>query len=96
MLSEIPKYALIHRGDTIVTTSHSSRFPPDVMIGTVESYQLNNATYYDVRVKVHTNIAALNNVLAVKYEDAEEREELENSMMLSEQQDSSQSSQPLQ
>ena len=47
-LSEIPKYAQIHAGDTIVTTAHSSIFPPDLTIGTVESFELNNATYYDV------------------------------------------------
>ena len=52
------------------------------MIGTVESFELNNATYYDVRVKIHTDMAALNNVLVVKYLDAEERETLENSMTI--------------
>ena len=72
----------LQKGDTIVTTSHSSRFPPDIMIGTVESFELNNATYYDVRVKIHTDMAALNNVLVVKYLDAEERETLENSMTI--------------
>ena len=72
-LSEIPKYAQIHAGDTIVTTAHSSIFPPDLTIGTVESFELNNATYYDVKVRLHTDIAALNNVLAVRYLDADER-----------------------
>ena len=79
-LSEIPKYAEIHAGDTIVTTSHSSIFPPDVMIGTVESFALNNATYYDVKVRLHTDIAALNNVSVVKYLDAEEIDMLEQSL----------------
>lgn len=79
-LSEIPKYAEIHAGDTIVTTSHSSIFPPDLMIGTVENFALNNATYYDVKVRLHTPIAALNNVLVVEYLDAEERDELEKSV----------------
>ena len=79
-LSEIPKYAEIHAGDTIVTTTHSSIFPPDVMIGTVESFALNNATYYDVKVRLHTDIAALNNVTVVKYLDAEEIDMLEQSL----------------
>lgn len=79
-LSEIAKYAEIHTGDTIVTTTHSSIFPPDVMIGTVESFTLNNATYYDVKVRLHTDIAALNNVTVVKYLDAEEIDMLEQSV----------------
>ena len=80
-LSEIPKYAQIHAGDTIVTTAHSSIFPPDLTIGTVESFELNNATYYDVKVRLHTDIAALNNVLAVRYIDADERGALEQSVV---------------
>ena len=82
MLTEIAKYAQIHVGDTIVTTSHSSRFPPGLMIGTVADFELNNATYYDVRVKLHTDIAALNNVVVIKYLDAEERETLENDVSM--------------
>ena len=74
--------AQIHVGDTIVTTSHSSRFPPGLMIGTVADFELNNATYYDVRVKLHTDIAALNNVVVIKYLDAEERETLENDVSM--------------
>lgn len=80
-LSEIPKYAQIHAGDTIVTMAHSSIFPPDLTIGTVESFELNNATYYDVKVRLHTDIAALNNVLAVRYIDADERGALEQSVV---------------
>lgn len=83
-LSEIPKYAQIHAGDTIVTTAHSSIFPPDLTIGTVESFELNNATYYDVKVRLHTDIAALNNVLAVRYLDADERGALEQSVIVPE------------
>ena len=50
------------------------------MIGTVESFTLNNATYYDVKVRLHTDIAALNNVTVIKYLDAEEIDMLEQSV----------------
>lgn len=80
-LTEIPKYAPIERGDTILTTDYSSIFPPDVMIGTVESFELRNATYYEVKVRLHADIAALSNVLAVKYLDANERNALEESVL---------------
>ena len=76
-LSEVPKYAPLHKGDTIVTTAYSTIFPPEVMIGTVESFALQNATFYNVKVKLHSNIAALDNVLVVKYLDADERNMLE-------------------
>ncbi len=78
MLSEIPKYAEIAVGDTIVTTNYSSRFPPGLMIGTVESFVLQEATYYDVRVRLASPIGALRNVCVVRYADALERNTLEN------------------
>lgn len=81
-LSEIPKYAPVAVGDTIVTTNYSSIFPPDLMIGTVESFTLNNATYYDVKVKLHGNLAALNNLLVIRNLDAEEEILLEQSVGL--------------
>ncbi len=83
-LTEVPKYAPIEKGDTILTTDYSTIFPPDVMIGTVESFELQNATYYEVKVKLHADISSLNYVLAVNYIDAEEREALEASVRYSE------------
>lgn len=79
-LTEIPKYAAIETGDTIVTTNFSSIFPPDLMIGTVETFTLVNATYYEVKVKLHTDFGALNNLMVVDNLDREEEEELEQSV----------------
>ncbi|MBE5033902.1 rod shape-determining protein MreC [Gallalistipes aquisgranensis] len=77
ILTEIPKYAELSRGDTIVTTDYSSIFPPDMMIGTVEEWTLNNATFYDVKVRLAARIPALTDVLLVKYMDGAERTALE-------------------
>lgn len=71
-LSEIPKYAAIEKGDTIVT-GYSSIFPPDIMIGTVESYELNTSSYYDVKVRLGTRMGGLRNLLVVNYADIQER-----------------------
>ena len=77
VLSEIPKYAPLEIGDTIVTTEHSSYFPPDLKIGTIQSFELINGTYYDARVKLFANMAGLRNVVLVDYTDREEKMELE-------------------
>lgn len=71
-LSEIPKYADISVGDTIVT-GYSSIFPPDVLIGTVEHYELNPSAYYNVRVKLATDMSRLGRLLVVNYSDMQER-----------------------
>ena len=77
VLSEIPKYAPIQVGDTILTTNHSYYFPPDIPIGTVRSFELINGTYYEARVKLFADMAALNHVVLVDYIDREEKMELE-------------------
>ncbi len=78
MLSEIPKYAELHKGDTVRTSHISVFFPPDVMIGTVEEWDLNPQTYsWDVKLKLATRLSSLRDVVLVRYMDAVERAELE-------------------
>ncbi len=77
MLTEIPKYAEIVPGDTVITTEYSSIFPPGLNIGTVVNSELINATYYDVRVKLFADMGALNNVVLVRYTLNREKTDLE-------------------
>ena len=72
----MPKYAEINQGDTIVT-GYSSIFPPDVLIGTVESFKMNQANYFDVRVKLATRMSGLGRILVIDYADIQERMLLE-------------------
>ena len=82
VLTEVPKYAPIGKGDSIVTTNFSSFFPPDLMIGTVEQFTLVNGTYYDVKVKLHADFGRLNNLMVVRNLDREEEISLEQSVGL--------------
>lgn len=81
ILTEVPKYARIQPGDTIVTTEFSDRFPPGIMIGTVQDFELVNATYYEIRVKLRANLATLGNVLIVSNPEAEEIKALQEKVM---------------
>lgn len=77
-LSEIPKYAPINIGDTIVTTSYSFKFPAGIDIGTVEGFEeVNNTASYRVKVKLATDFTSLRNVILVKNADAMEQMYLE-------------------
>ena len=71
-LSEIQRYADISVGDTVVT-DYSSRFPKDVTIGTVEDYEMTDAGYFNVKVRLTTRFSSLRKVLLVKYYDQAER-----------------------
>lgn len=74
--TEVTKYADIIKGDTIVT-GNSSIFPPDILIGTVESFELTQASYYDIKVKLLSPLSRLTKVLVVDYSDIQERMLLE-------------------
>lgn len=77
VLDEMPKYAVMNPGDTVVTTHYSYIFPPDQPIGTVENFELVNGTFYRVRVKLFTDLGKLKNVYVVRYLEQEERRALE-------------------
>lgn len=75
-LSEIQKYAEISPGDTVVT-DYSSRFPSNMMIGTVEDYEMTDAGYFNVRVRLAARLSSLRKVLLIRYYDMDERLRLE-------------------
>ncbi|MEG1621872.1 MAG: rod shape-determining protein MreC [Alistipes sp.] len=78
-MREISKYANIHKGDEIVSTGFSSFFPADVLIGTVESFTLDQTkTAYDVVVRLAADMTALGDVILVRNRDLKEIQRLEN------------------
>jgi len=78
-MSEVSKYADPQRGDTIVTSTYSHRFPAGLMVGTVENAELVNSTFYDIKVRLTGHIDALNNVLVIRNLDYGEINALEQS-----------------
>ena len=80
VLDEIPKYADLKVGDTVVTTNYSYIFPPDQPIGTVRSFEMVNGTFYKVRVALFTDLARVKHVYVVRYLEQGERRALEMSV----------------
>lgn len=71
-LNDIPVYADVAQGDTILSTI-SFRFPPDIMIGTVTEFKVaENITNYEVKLRLAADFSRLRNVLVVKYHHSEE------------------------
>lgn len=76
-LADIPKYAKLEVGDTVVS-AYSSRFPPDLPIGTISSLgDSPDGTTYWIKVRLGTKIAGLSNVMLIKYSDSQELQSLE-------------------
>lgn len=81
VLDEIPKYADVKVGDTVVTTEFSTRFPPDLPVGTVVSYEMINGTYYKVRLRLFADPATIRSVMVVRYLDSAERQLIEEGLL---------------
>ncbi len=80
-LSEVPKYAKVARGDTVVTRS-SLNFPEGIFIGTVDDFTVDEPrASLDIDVKLGADIAALRTVFLARNLDAAERSRLEEEVM---------------
>jgi len=80
-LSEVPKYAEIARGDTVVTRS-SINFPEGIVVGTVENFSIDEArASYEIAVRLGADVAALRVVMLVRNPEAGERLRLEEEVL---------------
>ena len=66
ILKNIPKSAKIYKGDSVVT-SYYSNYPPNVLIGTIESIRKDNSSnFFTLKIKTSTNFFNLEYVYATK------------------------------
>lgn len=80
ILGDVSKYADPQPGEEVVTTGFSQYFPADVLIGWVESAEMNETrTAYTVRVRLAAEISRLNEVILVANRDLYEIQDLQQS-----------------
>ena len=67
-------------GDTIVTSGYSATFPPNIPVGSVESFHLNETEdLYIIDVKLFNNMRNLEHVYIIKNTDINELRTLNSS-----------------
>ena len=76
-LRDVPRYADISVGDTVVTSGHSAFFPEGLMVGVIRDFEpsadnLSNNIY----VQLSTPFAHLRHVFVIQNAGADERQEL--------------------
>ncbi len=63
ILEDIPKFARFAQGDTVVTSGYSLVYPPDVVLGTIESARIpEGSALYEIKVRGVINPVAVHYV----------------------------------
>jgi len=72
-LKDIQDLVKLSVGDTVVTSGYSSTFPPNIPVGSVESFDLNDTEdLYIIDVKLFNNMKNLEHVYIIKNTDINE------------------------
>ncbi len=80
-LMDVSKYTKILKGDSAVTSDQNSVFPPGIMVGEVETVEVNqNQTFYNIVLRLATDFPNLSYVYVVKNNQIEEQEQLKKSL----------------
>lgn len=73
-LTEVPKYAPVAVGDTVLTSALSFHFPEGLFIGTVERFEMADATAsWDIDVRLSADMASLRDVVLVESPEVYDR-----------------------
>jgi len=77
-LQYIPRHVNLQVGDTIVTSGFNTIFPEGYQAGTISEFNISDdATFYNVKVKLATDFYSLRYVYVVKNQRAQEKDSLE-------------------
>lgn len=78
IMNKIPKSVTVAVGDTVVTSTLSYLFPPNIMVGTIaEVVDNKSSNFYTLRLKTATNFYNVEHVLVVENVLKDEQKKLE-------------------
>ncbi|HEY8387396.1 MAG TPA: rod shape-determining protein MreC [Parasegetibacter sp.] len=84
-LKDIPKSVQLNQGDSIVTSRYSDKFPPGILIGTVESVATDpSSNFYRVKVRTATNFFNVQYVYVIENLEKEEQLQLKSGIKINE------------
>ena len=77
----LPRHVQLQAGDTVVTSGYNAIFPEEVPVGIIESYEISeDALFFDVKVKLITDLNRLSYVYLVKNNMKIEQDSLESTV----------------
>ncbi|MCB0644446.1 MAG: rod shape-determining protein MreC [Phaeodactylibacter sp.] len=80
-LEDIPKHANLAKGDTVITSGYSYRFPKDIPIGVVDTFWLEpGSNSHTIKVKLFIDLNRIEYVQILKNLNSAEPKQLEQAM----------------
>jgi rod shape-determining protein MreC len=76
-ISDIPRQAIIKKGDTIVTGGKSAIFPEGINIGVIKDFKFENNQFKEINVTLFNDMSALSYVQVIMNYQKREQKELE-------------------
>jgi rod shape-determining protein MreC len=77
-LRNIPKSVKVAKGDSVVTSTYSANFPPDIMVGTVNEISADpGSNFFTIRLRTATNFYSIQYVNIVENIQYEEQRRVE-------------------
>ena len=79
-LGAIPKHADLQVGDTVQTSGYSSIFPPEIMVGRIDTFWLDRGSnFHTIKVQLKNDLSKLDYVTVIRNTARAEQQSLENS-----------------
>jgi rod shape-determining protein MreC len=76
-ITDIPRQAIIQKGDTIITDGKSLLFPEGILVGTIKDFTIENNQYTQINIQLFNDMSALGHVQIVKNLEKNEQLKLE-------------------
>ncbi|MFT6866698.1 MAG: rod shape-determining protein MreC [Cyclobacteriaceae bacterium] len=74
----IPRHIALYEGDSVVTSGYNSVFEPNIVIGTISKFNLNNDdAFYDAKIKLVVDFTSLKYAYVIKSMLKDEKDSLE-------------------
>lgn len=81
LMKDIPRSAVISKGDTVLTSELSSIYPPDIMVGTIVGLVSDKSSnFFTIKLKAATNFLNVQYVYVIDDLQRKERTKIEESM----------------
>ena len=77
-VTEIPTHVKVNKGDTLITSGNSAMFPEGILVGTVDSHNINKGVnLYEIKIKLSVDFNKVSYAYVVKNLFKDEQTQLE-------------------